>query len=138
MFVGSEGTLGIVTKLYLKLLPKPESSASVLVGYPSLDAALSSMSKVFTAGILPCAVLDATTAEALTANELSLQGSEKHTKAERTAFPAAALKARGLDIDTAVYTVEALEQRLLALRGPAQKGRVRRRGEKGVSIVGLP
>ena len=50
------GTLGIVTKLYLKLLPKPESSASVLVGYPSLDAALSSMSKVFTAGILPCAV----------------------------------------------------------------------------------
>ena len=56
MFVGSEGTLGIVTKLYLKLLPKPESSASVLVGYPSLDAALSSMSKVFTAGILPCAV----------------------------------------------------------------------------------
>lgn len=56
MFVGSEGTLGIVTKLYLKLLPKPESSASVLVGYPSLDAALSSMSKVFAAGILPCAV----------------------------------------------------------------------------------
>ena len=50
------GTLGIVTKLYLKLLPKPESSASVLVGYPSLDAALSSMSKVFAAGILPCAV----------------------------------------------------------------------------------
>lgn len=45
MFVGSDGTLGIVTKLYLKLLPKPESSASVLVGYPSLDAALSSMSK---------------------------------------------------------------------------------------------
>ncbi len=56
MFVGSEGTLGIVTKLYLKLLPKPEASASVLVGYPSLDAALSSMGKVFAAGILPCAV----------------------------------------------------------------------------------
>ena len=32
---------------------------------------------------------------------------------------AAALKARGLDIDTAVYTVEALEQKLLALRGGA-------------------
>lgn len=56
LFVGSEGTLGIVTKLILKLIPKPESSASVLVGYPSLDAALSSMSKVFAAGILPCAV----------------------------------------------------------------------------------
>lgn len=56
LFVGSEGTLGIITKLILKLIPKPEASASVLVGYPSLDAALASMSKVFAAGILPCAV----------------------------------------------------------------------------------
>ena len=32
---------------------------------------------------------------------------------------AAALKARGLDIDTAVYTVEALEQKLLTLKGGA-------------------
>ena len=34
-------------------------------------------------------------AEALTANELSLQGSEKHTKAERTAFVDGALAALG-------------------------------------------
>lgn len=54
--VGSEGTLGVITKIYLKLLPKPEASASVLAGYPSLDAALLSMGKVFSAGILPCAV----------------------------------------------------------------------------------
>ena len=32
---------------------------------------------------------------------------------------AAALKARGMDIDTAVYTVEALERKLLALKGGA-------------------
>jgi D-lactate dehydrogenase (cytochrome)/glycolate oxidase len=53
--VGCEGTLGIVTRLILKLIPKPEASASVLVGYRSLDEALSSMSKVFSAGILPAA-----------------------------------------------------------------------------------
>ena len=56
LFVGSEGTLGIVTKLYLKLLPLPELSASVLAGYASLDDAMKSMAKVFHAGILPCAV----------------------------------------------------------------------------------
>jgi len=55
LVVGSEGTLGIVVKLILKLIPKPEASASVLVGYASLDDALSSMSKVFAAGILPTA-----------------------------------------------------------------------------------
>jgi len=54
--VGSEGTLGVITKLILKLIPKPESSASVLVGYGSLDDALGSMAKVFAAGILPAAV----------------------------------------------------------------------------------
>ena len=54
--VGSEGTLGIVTKLILKLIPKPASSASVLVGYASLDDALGSMTKVFAAGILPATV----------------------------------------------------------------------------------
>ena len=48
-------------------------------------------------GILPGAVLDAATAEALTANELSLQGSEKHTKAERTAFVDGALAALGAE-----------------------------------------
>ena len=56
LLVGSEGSLGIITKLYLKLLPKPEASASILVGYASLDAALSSMGKVFAAGILPTAL----------------------------------------------------------------------------------
>lgn len=56
MFVGSGGTPDIVTKLYLKLLPKPESLASVLVGHLSLDVAFSSMSKVFVADILPCTV----------------------------------------------------------------------------------
>jgi D-lactate dehydrogenase (cytochrome)/glycolate oxidase len=54
--VGSEGTLGVITKIYLKLIPKPEASASILAGYASLDAAFLSMGKVFAAGILPAAV----------------------------------------------------------------------------------
>lgn len=46
-------------------------------------------------GILPGTALDAAAAEALTANELTLQGSENRTKAERTAFVDGALEALG-------------------------------------------
>ena len=44
---------------------------------------------------LPGVALDTAAAEALTANELTLQDSEKHTKAERTAFVDGALAALG-------------------------------------------
>lgn len=47
-------------------------------------------------GILPGTTFDTATTEALTANELTLQGSEKHTKAERTAFVDGALAALGV------------------------------------------
>ena len=56
LFVGSCGTLGIFTKLTLKLLPLPESSATVLAAFPSLRAALDGARGVFRAGILPTAL----------------------------------------------------------------------------------
>jgi len=62
LFVGSCGTLGIFTKLTLKLLPLPESSATVLAAFPSLHSALEGARGVFRAGILPTALefMDAT------------------------------------------------------------------------------
>ena len=48
-------------------------------------------------GILPGVALDTAAADALTANELTLQGSEKHSKAERTAFVDGALAALGAE-----------------------------------------
>jgi len=56
LFVGSCGTLGIFTKLTLKLLPLPESSATVLAAFSSLRAALDGARGVFRAGILPTAL----------------------------------------------------------------------------------
>ena len=56
LMVGSEGTLGFVSKLWLKLLPKPEASASVLLGYDSYVSALGAVGDIFAAGILPCAL----------------------------------------------------------------------------------
>ncbi|MBU1230178.1 MAG: FAD-binding protein [Proteobacteria bacterium] len=62
LFVGSCGTLGIFTKLTLKLLPLPESSATVLAAFGSLHDALEGARGVFRAGILPTALefMDAT------------------------------------------------------------------------------
>ena len=48
-------------------------------------------------GILPGVALDTAAADALTANELTLQDSERHTKAERTAFVDGALAALGAE-----------------------------------------
>ena len=56
LFVGSCGTLGIFTRLTLKLLPLPESSATVLAAFPSLHDALEGARGVFRAGILPTAM----------------------------------------------------------------------------------
>ena len=56
LFVGSCGTLGIFTRLTLKLLPLPEGSATVLGAFGSLKDALEGARGVFRAGILPTAM----------------------------------------------------------------------------------
>jgi len=56
LFVGSCGTLGLFTRLTLKLLPLPESSATLLGAFGSLTGALEGARGVFRAGILPTAM----------------------------------------------------------------------------------
>lgn len=56
LFVGSNGTLGFIAELTLKLLPLPEATASVLAAFDTLEAALSAAQSVFRAGLLPTAL----------------------------------------------------------------------------------
>ncbi len=56
LLVGSEGTLALVTRLTLKLLPLPEATASLLLGFASLEQALEAARGIFAAGILPTAM----------------------------------------------------------------------------------
>ena len=56
LFVGSEGTLGLFSRLTLKLLPLPAATATLALAYPSVDAALTAAGDVFRAGILPVAM----------------------------------------------------------------------------------
>lgn len=56
LFVGCEGSLGVMTELTLKLLPLPEATASLLAGFKTLDAALEAAQAVFGCGTLPTAM----------------------------------------------------------------------------------
>ncbi len=56
LMVGSEGTLGIATKIIVKLLPLPKYDLLMLVPFRSLDQACEAVSGVFRAGFTPSAL----------------------------------------------------------------------------------
>lgn len=67
LFVGSNGKLGIITEIILKLIPLPETSASVLVGFRDLQSSLDGARAVFASGVLPaaCEFMDQVTLDAV-------------------------------------------------------------------------
>jgi glycolate oxidase len=56
LVVGSEGTLGIITKIVLKLIPLPKHDLLMLVPFNSAEKACASISAIFRAGYIPSAV----------------------------------------------------------------------------------
>ena len=53
LLVGAEGTLGVLTRLWVKLTPVPEETRTLLAGFSSIDAAIGCVSAVIAAGVLP-------------------------------------------------------------------------------------
>jgi glycolate oxidase len=53
LFVGSEGTLGVVTEATLKLLPMPETKKTMLALYQDIEAAAKTVSKIIANKIIP-------------------------------------------------------------------------------------
>ncbi len=53
LFTGSEGTLGVITKIILKLLPKPPASKTLMAVYSDVAVASDNVHKVLSAGIVP-------------------------------------------------------------------------------------
>ncbi|MBI5408801.1 MAG: FAD-binding protein [Nitrospirae bacterium] len=53
LIVGSEGTLGVVTKIFLKILPLPEETMTLLCTYSHLNDAAMTVNGITSAGIIP-------------------------------------------------------------------------------------
>src|SRR3546814_16572850 len=53
VLTGSEGLLGVVTELTVRILRQPETARAVLIGFPSSDAAGGCVAGVLGAGIIP-------------------------------------------------------------------------------------
>ena len=74
--VGSEGTLGVVTEVTLRLFPLPESVSAAVVHFPSVDAAVAATIEVIQIGvpIARCELLDANAVRAVNKHDkLSLR-----------------------------------------------------------------
>src|SRR6185436_2459203 len=63
IFIGSEGTLGVITKVLLRLIPKPAAKKTMVATFAAMDAAAQCVSDIIAAQIIPCTLefLDRTT-----------------------------------------------------------------------------
>ncbi|MEQ8604650.1 MAG: FAD-linked oxidase C-terminal domain-containing protein [Marivibrio sp.] len=53
LMTGSEGLLGVVTEVTVRILPKPETARALLIGFPSSEAAGDAVAGVIADGIIP-------------------------------------------------------------------------------------
>lgn len=129
LFVGSEGTLGILTKLRLRVQPRPGARAVVLAAYDDLDHTVGTLDDLFAAGILPSTaeLLDRTAVEALMKwkPDLGLPSGEAvlfvEIEGTKTSVSASVREVEGIVQRRATVTQlaeeEAAIQRLWAARG---------------------
>jgi len=70
LLVGSEGTLGVITRITLKLLPKPAAKKTMLVLFDSIDGAAQAVSAIIRGKIIPATLefMDATAIDCVREN----------------------------------------------------------------------
>jgi glycolate oxidase len=104
LLVGSEGTLGIVTKIWVKLTPLPPAQKTLMAVYPDVATAGNAVSAVVRSGILPAAI------EMM--DKLSIQAIEA---ASHAGYPLDAGAVLLLEVDGIPELVEELAERMAAV-----------------------
>ncbi len=56
LLLGSEGTLGVITKLILKLIPHPQTVTTLVAFFPRLTSAMNAVTAMLVRGHVPCAL----------------------------------------------------------------------------------
>ena len=101
LVVGSEGTMGIVTKIWVKLTPIPPLQKTLLAIYPDIESASNGVSAIIRSGILPAAM------EML--DKISIQAIEA---ASHAGYPLDAGAVLLLEVDGIEPVVEDLAERM--------------------------
>jgi glycolate oxidase subunit GlcD len=134
LLIGSEGTLGLITSAWLRLVPAPEATLPVIALYPDESAGCAAILRVLASGLRP-ATIEYLDAGALAAAEGSLPGGVANgagfmvlSEADGDIGEAERLRAE---------LVEALEPDALDVRGPSGRGEVEAlwRWRDGVSFA---
>jgi glycolate oxidase len=111
-FVGSEGTLGVATKITVRVVPAPEAKRTLVAYYDTTDQAGQTVSDIVAAGIVPAAI------EIM--DRLSIQASEAATHAGYSLEAAAALI---VELDGPLADCEGRFEEVMALcRGNSAAG----------------
>jgi len=107
LMVGSEGTLGIITKIVIKLLPLPEAKKTMLVLFDSIDGAAQAVSAIIRGKIIPTTLefMDAMTIECV-------------RKATGMSLPEAARAVLIIEVDGEKQMLERQAQRILDIVQP--------------------
>jgi D-lactate dehydrogenase (cytochrome) len=127
MYVGSEGTLGIITEITLRLYPQPEAVSAAVCAFPSVDAAVASVIQTIQMGVPVARVelLDTASVRALNAySKLTLResplllfefhGSEAGVREQAETVQEIARENGGMDFEWAVHAED--RNRLWAAR----------------------
>jgi glycolate oxidase len=114
VFVGSEGTLGVATRVTLRVVPSPESVRTLVAFFASPTQAGQAVSRIVAAGVVPGAI------EMM--DRLSIDASEQMAHA---GWPADAGAALLVELDGPAAEIEARFQEVAALCGDAGSSEVR-------------